>query len=260
MSKRALIATLSDKEAYRTERALNWTKNVAYWLSQPLRHVVDVGNYIADRAESLCQASGRSRPVVVDMGFGSAWLLEELIRRRAAVRYVGLDCTAPFVEHARKRFGDAEDSVFHVVDFEEPCDLIFEADVVVNAFNFFELSDLACPFQNAARFLRPGGTLYVATIDKSYLILALSEGWADYHQKLKAYQDLPGTKYAFQPIDLGASVSERLYYPSVLYSTEDYFDAAISHGLTLRSYKEHSFTARTVPKIYCHYEFVKLNA
>lgn len=260
MNRRALIATLLDPMAYKSERARNWTKNVDYWLSQPLRHVVDVGTYIASRTEALCLASGRARPVVVDMGFGSGWLLEELRRRQLVMRYVGLDCTVPFVDHAHRKFTDVDDAVFHVVDFEEPSNLTFEADVVVNAFNFFELCDLEMAFRNAAQFLRPGGTLQVATIDKSYLILALSDGWADYHRKLRAYQELPGTKYAFQPIDLGTSMSDRLYYPSILYSTEDYFSAGASHGLALRAYKEHALTGRAVPKIYCHYEFVKSSA
>ena len=257
MKKSAALASLLDKMAYKAERASAWEKNIDYWLRGPLRHVVDVGDYIVSRTEALCCLSRRRRPVVVDMGFGDGWLLKALLRRKVRFSYVGLDCTHAFIAHARKEFADIDDVSFELLDFEEPSMRSFDADIVVNAFNFFELCELDQPFKNASQFLRGGGTLQVATIDKTYLLHALSGGWNDFRDKLSLYQTLPGIKYAFQPIDLGDGVSEALYYPSVLYSNEDYLSAAKKNHLVLNTYKENVFTGAVVPKIYCHYEFVK---
>lgn len=253
----SILATLCEVDHYKARRAAYWAENVEYWLRGPLRHVVDVGGYIADRVEGACRKSSHERPLVVDMGFGDGWLLRSLRQRAFRFAYIGLDCSEAFVEHARRHYADSPHTRFELVDVEESFDLRIQADVVVNAFNFFELYALDQPFANASRMLRSGGVLQVATIDKTYLLLALSRGWDELKENLRCYQVLPGTKYAFQPVDLGDGVSESLYYPSVLYSSEDFLDAATDNGLTLSRYKEHVFTASLVPKIYCHYEFIK---
>lgn len=257
MKKHINLATLSDRDGFTRERRANWERGVDYWLKGPLRHVVDVGNYIADRTAALCRVSGSDKPVVVDMGFGDGWLLRALLDRKVPLRYIGLDFMHPFVQNARVQFSSVPEATFEWADFEVPNNRKFSADVVVNSFNFFELCELAQPFRNAAQFLRPGGVLHVSTIDKTYLILALSNSWGDFIDKLRLYQSLQGTKYAFQPIDLGNAVSADLYYPSVLYSTEDFLSAATESGLVFKRYKEHAFTGAVVPKIYCHYEFEK---
>jgi SAM-dependent methyltransferase len=189
------------------------------------------------------------------MGFGSAWLLQSLLATDLEFSYVGLDGTEEFVDRASKLFSNTTAATFLVGDLETDLTLPVMADVVVNAFNFFELCDLPRAMHNVKKHLRPGGSLFMSTIDKTYLLLALSKSWPEFHENLRRYQQLPGTKYAFQAIDVGTHLSDLLEYPSVLYSTQDFVDAAASEGLRLISYVEHPFTARAVPKIYCHLEF-----
>jgi 2-polyprenyl-3-methyl-5-hydroxy-6-metoxy-1,4-benzoquinol methylase len=251
------IKKLSDRNEFVKKRELVWQNNIDYWLKGPLRHVVDVGDYIADRTAAFCRRSDRKRPVVVDMGFGDGWLLRALLQREVSFTYIGLDRVKAFIAHAEQEFSQVPNVSFELFDVEEPHSISISADVVVNAFNFFELSELSRPFSNAAQFLRPGGTLQVATIDKTYLILALCNSLDEFKQHLQIYESTRGTKYFFQPIDLGSGASELLCYPSVLYSTEDYLSAANENGLMLKSYKEHPFTGAVIPKIYCHYEFEK---
>jgi hypothetical protein len=251
------IKMLSDRNEFIKKRELVWQSNIDYWLKGPLRHVVDVGDYIADRTAALCRRSDRKRPVVVDMGFGDAWLLRALLQREVSFTYIGLDCVKAFVDHAQQEFSQVPNVSFELFDIEKPHSISISADVVVNAFNFFELSELSQPFSNAAQFLRLRGTLQIATIDKTYLILALCDSFDEFKQYLQIYQNTRGPKYFFQPIDLGSGVSELLCYPSVLYSTEDYLSAANENSLMLKSYKEHAFTGAVIPKIYCHYEFEK---
>jgi hypothetical protein len=172
--------------------------------------------------------------------------------------YVGVDSMERFVVRAKETFGENDRTRFLVKDVEEPFQLPVQADVVVNAFNFFELSDLRGAMRNVRSHLPVGGSLFMSTIDKTYLILALSSAPAAFCENLRRYQELEGTKYAFQRIDLGARLSETLEYPSVLYSTQDFIDAAAQEDLRFVKYVEHAFTARAVPKIYCHIEFERV--
>jgi len=252
-----MIRSLDDRHAFRARRERAWRNSADYWLRGPLRHVTDVGDYIVARTIELCRATNRERPQVVDMGIGDAWLLRALLHTGISFSYAGLDVTPLFLSRARAEFGQLPHVRFEHVDLETTVSLSFDADVVVNAFNFLELCDLDVAMENAARFLRPSGTLLASTIDKTYLLLALSHGWDGFIENLRLYQELPGIKYDFQPIDLGIAVSSDLEYPSVLYSADDFISGARRQNLALAGYREHAFTSKPVPKIYCHYEFVK---
>lgn len=252
-----MIDTLDDALAYRRRRALAWERNIQYWLTGPLRHVTDVGSFIVERAATLCRTTTKlSDPLLIDMGFGDAWLLRALLETGTNHQYLGIDAVEAFVARANETYKACKCARFAVADLEENLQLNIAADVIVNAFNFFELSNLSLAMKNVAQNLRPGGTLLMSTIDKTYLILALSKDHDDFVGNLRRYQELPGTKYAFQQIDMDTHASEVLEYPSVLYSVEDYINAAKAHGLSLVSYTEHPFTAKAIPKIYFHMEFV----
>jgi len=241
------IETLTDRDLFRHRRELAWRKSSAYWLNSPLRHVDDVGETIATRVEELCAQSSRSRPVVLDVGCGSGWLLAEMRRRAMSAFYIGVDSNRAFIEHCRSTFPKLPNIRFELVDLEKDEKSQRQlADVAVSSFVFFELCDLNRGFLNVAKALRPRGRLLLSVIDKTYLLLALSHDWLDFRRKLRLYQTLPGTKYAFQPIDLGDSVSKTLVYPSVLYSTQDYIDSAFRAGFTLCGYREEVFTAKAV--------------
>ena len=130
--------------------------------------------------------------------------------------YVGWDSLEAFVDRATATFRDIKSARFFLADVERDLDFPIQADLVVNAFNFLELCDLSRAMANAATHLRPGGTLLMSTIDKTYLMLALSSDRKEFYGNLALYQELAGTKYGFQHIDMGAHVSETLEYPSVL--------------------------------------------
>jgi SAM-dependent methyltransferase len=249
-----VIEALTDPAQFRERSREAWGRNHEYWLTEPLRHVKDVGTYITNRIEALCCKSTSPIPVLVDMGCGNAWLLKSLRKRNVNVSYVGLDNNPAFIQFASERYRDSN-AEFVLANVDSRVELPFKADFVVNAFNFFELCDLNQAMCNVSDWLRPNGTLFMSTIDKTYLILALSKGWNDFHENLKRYQELQGIKYGFQKIDLGTAVSDSLEYPSVLYSTEDFVRKARENNLFFVDYVEQAFTSRTVPKIYCHFEF-----
>jgi methyltransferase family protein len=224
-----------------------------------LRHVADAGAHITRRVRSICLRTGKEKPVLLDMGFGNGWLLEALVESNTQVSYIGVDVLELFVQRAKAKFAGVENAQFVLADLEEELLLDAGVDVVVNAFNFFEICNLRLAMGNASRYMNEGGRLFMSTIDKTYLILAVSSDWENFHQNLKRYQDIRGVKFDFQRIDLGDGLSESLEYPSVLYSTEDYIDAARTCGLEMKQYEEQPFTGRAVPKIYCHLEFEKMS-
>jgi len=250
-----MIRSLTDIKEFQRRRALAWARNVEYWLNGPLRHVEDVGGYIVERVKDIGRQADAPRPLLIDMGFGSAWLLKAMLESGLKYSYLGLDAVEQFVWRASRTYQHVPDAKFLIADVETKLDLGVKADLVVNAFNFFELSELGTAMGNASRHLKPGGTLIMSTIDKTYLMLALSKDWRDFFENLRLYQELPGVKYEFQKIDMDSHVSETLEYPSVLYSAQDYIDAAKASGLRLVAYKEHVFTGKFVPKIYLHLEF-----
>lgn len=251
-----MIQALADSVAFRDRRQRAWDTNLQYWLTQPLRHVIDLGDQIvATIAAHTAKLS--TTPVVLDMGFGNAWLLRGLLKAQVHCTYIGLDLCPAFVTHARHEFARCRNACFEVADFEGPIVHDLSADIVVNAFNFFELADLSSGMSHAASYLKAGGSLLAWTIDKTYLLMALSKDWKEFRENLVLYQTIPGTKYGFQAIDLGSGPSSQLEYPSVLYSLADFLVQAESHGMFWRSYNEFPFTAKPVPKIYWQLEFVK---
>lgn len=253
-----MIQTLLDAAEFRRRCSDAWTLNGAYWLSAPLRHVTDAGSLITSQIAHLCGEAARPIPIVVDMGCGSCWLLDTLTDTRRPFRYVGLDNNQSFLDNAQARYAGRNAASFRALEVDVyPSLFRARADIVVNAFNFFELADLDAAMRNVAAWLVPGGRLFMSTIDKTYLILAMSDDWPDFIENLKQYGRATGVAFGFQKIDLGNKLSNELEYPSVLYSTQDFIDSAKKAGLCLESYIEQNFAARPIPKIYCHLQFRK---
>jgi len=251
-----MIEPLVDRSDFRKRVREAWAENSLYWLSEPLRHVVDVGDYIIERILALTGSSDECR--LIDMGCGDCWILERLIQSGTAIRYNGFDSNPEFVVAAQRRYRPYELVEFEAIDVEnEDPGREGRADLVVNSFNFFELADLEAAMRNVSRWLKPGGKLLMSTIDPTYLVLAVSKDWKTLHDNLRQLVEYPGVKFAFQKIDLGNGLSEVLEYPSVLHSREDFLVAANQAGLKFYDYKEHLFTHRAIPKIYYHMEFIK---
>lgn len=247
-----LLETLGNIEEYKKKRAAAWERNAKYWLQEPLRHVVDTGDLIVSRIVRHLKESKLQCPVIVDMGFGDGWVLKKLAAKKTKFKYIGLDSNDEFIESAKKSFQKLEFCEFVKCDIEKKLATNIKADIVLNAFNFFELSNLKQGISNAQRMLSKNGILIVATIDVTYLIYAVSQSFKQFKVNLKRYEQLPGIKYAFQKIDLGTRLSNYLEYPSVMYSLKNYLDSA--KGMSLTFYEEMVKTAKPIPKIYQIFE------
>jgi len=182
---------------------------------------------------------------------------QKILSQNKDFSYNSLNNKKKKTKSARKKYQKAKYVRLEYADFEElmPDEMNGYADVVVNAFNFFELTELSVPMRNAARFLKRSGKMLVATIDKTFLMMAGCKSWQEWIDVLREYQNLHGPKYFFQAIDLGDRESKDLVYPSVLWSLNDYLDEAGSSGINMTFYKELVFTAKPIPKIYQYMEF-----
>jgi SAM-dependent methyltransferase len=104
---------------------------------------------------------------VVELGFGSGWLLEELLDRLPRARLHALDMAPAFIADAASRFGtrvrlvrgDIERLPFAPASF----------DVITTNWTLYFMRDLAQALAGMRRCLRPGGRLVAATVAPDHM-------------------------------------------------------------------------------------------
>lgn len=247
---------LKSKFDFRKENQKKWEVNSTYWLNNSLRQVEDTQVFFKKKLLGLVEPN----MTIIDMGCGSAWLLEFLLKLEIDFNYIGLDFNPMFIEHLEKKYQSKSNVEFIEIDFEEriPSNLLKRADIVFNLFTFFENSDLDSAFSNAQSMLKENGDLVIFTIDCIFLILAVSKDMQEFKEKLIMYEEMKSigeVPYFFQKIDLGDSESENLEYASVLYSFDDYYKQASKFKMSLSDYGEVIRTSKYLPKTYQYMVF-----
>ena len=247
---------LLDKIEFKNENLHNWTNNTDYWLNNPLRQVEDTKDFFIPKLNNLL-INAQS---ILDMGCGSAWLLEFVRQLNLEIQYSGFDFNSKFIDSLNVKYQNDKNSKFYCIDFETevPKEHLKSFDIVFNCFNFFETADLDMAFSNAVKMLKPNGKLVIFTIEYTFLILALSHSMEEFKEYLKIYDQAKNkgvVPYFFQNIDLGNAESETLKYASVLYSFDDYFKQATKLNMKLEDYGEIVKTAKFLPKTYQYFVF-----
>jgi SAM-dependent methyltransferase len=243
---------------YKAKNRSNWGKNVAYWTTQPLRHVVDNYGMMRDIVDNLVTDDS----TVIDIGCGSGFLYQMIREKSTSARYVGMDFNNAFIEKLASDFGHDPNAEFVVQDLDQeiPDRFINKADVVFSLFVFLEMESLASAYKAGYSLLKSGGIFSIFTIEYTHLILAVSHGMADFKANLKKYQKIRAENsvpYTFQKIDLGDGESDELTYGSVFHSTADYVSAGLHAGLHLERFLENIHTDKYHPKVYQYFEFKK---
>ena len=179
---------LKSKFDFRKKNQKNWEENSTYWLNNSLRQVEDTKSFFKKKLLSLIKPN----MTIVDMGCGSAWLLEFLLELDIKFKYTGLDFNPVFIKHLKNKYNSKSNIEFIEIDFEVgiPKKLVKKADIVFNLFTFFENSDLDTAFSNAHNMLKPNGELVIFTIDCVFLILAVSSNMEEFKEKLKMYEEV----------------------------------------------------------------------
>jgi len=237
---------LSDVAAFRRRNKANWRAITNFWLDAPLAHVHHVGAALCGR---VLQATTAPVQTILDMGCGNAWLLRSLREAGWRGRYTGVDNNDRLIVALRTRYADDEDAVFECEDVELGEAGCAPVDVVVNAFNFFELPDLAGGFAWAARHMTAAGSLVVATIDPLAQILAISTSAEELAEALSEWQAGEEILAYDKTIDVEGNIHSQTY-SGILYSLADFVAAAKHRGLRLEDIEEVRKTARTPPQVY----------
>jgi len=96
---------------------------------------------------------------VVELGFGSGWLLEELRAQLGGVSLAGLDLSAALVRNARDRYGDRVAALAGDMERLPFRDGAF--DVVITCWTLYFMNDIDRALAGIARCLTPRGRLVV---------------------------------------------------------------------------------------------------
>jgi 2-polyprenyl-3-methyl-5-hydroxy-6-metoxy-1,4-benzoquinol methylase len=150
--------------------ARSWEVNADAWTSVvregqiPSRRAGTDGAVVAAVMRAL---EGQSGMRVLDVGCGEGWLARALAERGCHV--VGIDASAPLIEHARTLGGDAPGRTsFDVVSYadleRDPAAAGGPYDLTV--LNFAVLSEQVAPLLRAlVSSLAPGGALVIQTVN-----------------------------------------------------------------------------------------------
>lgn len=241
---------LADSSDFKESNLLNWKDNTAFWLQAKLRHV---GHVLPYANKILAREAERVGPSfsLVDVGCGDAWVSR--IMKDAGIQgaYAGLDFNPVLIEDLQSLRGRDNSSSFRQVDIEVtlPVDLIARADLVVNAFNFFELPSLAPAFANHVSMLRDGGALLVMHIDPLSQLLSVANDLNEFHRELEAFEEF-GSRLAYdKTIDLKDGQAARVY-KGILYKISEYHHLARQHALVLEDFEEILHARDGRPQLY----------
>lgn len=215
----------------------NWDANTEFWLQSPLRHLgvakKEFGAFIVN------ECSRRKRTLsVVDVGCGSAWVLDVLREHGLNARYIGIDFNERLIGALQAR--SDERAGFRWLDIEEtplPPELDACADVVVASFSLFEIPNINEAFRNIVQMLRPGGALFVCHIDPLTQLLSVNERRADLERALIQFGEHGASLAYDKSIELDGRLSERTY-KGILYRISDYHRFAAGLGLALETFQE----------------------
>jgi SAM-dependent methyltransferase len=254
-----MVYRIADGASFKQSNLQNWRANTDFWLRGKMRHLRDVYD---STKRILADVLGRRReagcPRVLDVGCGEGWLLRLIEEQNFEVEYVGLDFNERFIDALARQHSGNEHVRFILHDVEEglPKDLVGTVDVVINAFNFFEVPRLSIAFRNVAEALRDDGVLIIVTIDPVIQLVAISNSFQELKEALREYQNHPEELGYDKEIDASNGESERVY-KGILYSTATYVDLAKQNGLQLIDYQEVVATANRIPQIYQYIIFGK---
>lgn len=136
--------------------------------AEPDTKSVDViGRYATDPwrltrvlLDAISERAGPGSPVV-ELGFGSGWLLEEMARELPRARLYGLDMSPATAIRASELYG--QDVRVLIGDMERMPVPDARFDVIVTCWTLYFMRDVDGAVEELKRCLRPGGRLVAAT-------------------------------------------------------------------------------------------------
>lgn len=228
-----------DKDVdFKEQNKSQWISNSAFWLKGNMNHINDVTPTAIEIIKNIIEEDKLIKPVLFDIGCGEAWLLRKLIFNHIECRYYGTDFNELFINELNKEFKNNQDAEFILNDIElELPDKENSADIIVNAFNFFELPDINAAFKNTVQLLKKDGYLIIITIDPIMQLLAVSDTQEEFFDSLSHYSKYK-TKVSYKKNIVIENQRTDRFYMGILYSAFDYIRIAKNNNLTLVEVKE----------------------
>lgn len=124
------------------------------------RYATDAPNVVRTLLE-IVRPPGSKADRICELGFGPAWLLEEMVREFPESRLYGLDISIGMAQRAQNLYGDRVAVL--VGDMERLPFCAESLDVVVTCWTLYFMRDIDATLEEIKRCLRPGGRLVAAT-------------------------------------------------------------------------------------------------
>lgn len=251
------LIKIDDKVKFRQQIASEWKKNSRFWLRGNMKHIVDVKKKMIDEIRRLTRGRDLSKIVIIDLGCGEGWLYRALREDGISCEYIGLDLNENFIRNLQTEIHD-ERAAFLVHDIEHDplLELIERADIVVNAFNYFEIPDLESAIAHTSRMMKDSSFLVIATIDPIMQLLAISHTSKDFYENLHAYARYKSNLGYRKNIVVNERKTRHFYY-GILYSIQDYIDFAKKYHLLIENYSEIVRPEKPTPQIFQFLTFEK---
>ncbi len=250
MENNSKILLLNESSDFKQQNKSQWIANSSFWLSGKMNHINDVAPITIDIIKKIIEQEKIKAPSIFDIGCGEGWLYRNILKSKIDCSYYGTDFNEIFVEELSKEFADCKQAnfIYNDIELEVP---ISEnsADIIVNAFNFFELPDLEKGFSNTVKLLKKNGVLIIITIDPIIQLLAVSDNYFEFLAYLKLYAEGKSKVGYKKNIVVGDERSDR-YYMGILYSLIDFLNLAKVENLDLVNCKEIVKSESPTPQVF----------
>lgn len=253
MARNSKLINITDTKKFKNQNISEWIANSDFWLQGNMRHINDVKGKAVEIIQLLLShtTNSKGKGTLVDVGCGEGWIYRAIKEANIAVKYYGIDFNEPFITELNKRYKKEKEAVFLVDDIEEKeiKELAGKADVVVNAFNFFEIPDLEKAMLHTSGLIKDNGYLLILTIDPITQLLSVSDNQTMFYEYLTEYAKKKNKIGYKKRIVIGDKKTTKSYY-GILYSLEDYLREGKKCNLIFQDYFEIINPAKPTPQLY----------
>jgi len=253
MARNSKLINITDTKKFKNQNISEWIANSDFWLQGNMRHINDVKGKAVEIIQLLLShtTNSKGKGTLVDVGCGEGWIYRAIKEANIDVKYYGIDFNEPFITELNKRYKKEKEAVFLVDDIEEKeiKELAGKADVVVNAFNFFEIPDLEKAMLHTSGLIKDNGYLLILTIDPITQLLSVSDNQTMFYEYLTEYAKKKNKIGYKKRIVIGDKKTTKSYY-GILYSLEDYLREGKKCNLIFQDYFEIINPAKPTPQLY----------
>jgi ubiquinone/menaquinone biosynthesis C-methylase UbiE len=246
------VFKINSGEEFRKLNLEGWEKNNEYWIDSTKTHIDDIEGAFLELFESIIENNNQRPLKVFDFGCGDGWIYEKIAENISdEIQYTGFDYFEGFIDFLKKKYSSDQKSAFYKHDLQKKLPDRFdkEANLIIDAFSFFEMPDMEEGFKNVGNCLKMGGIFMLITIDPIMQLLSVSSDMSQFRSNLKKYEQ-HGSNLAYRKtMDVRGAKDQRKYH-GILYSLSDYLEIAQKNSLEVFEFREVKKLDRKQPQIY----------